>query len=131
MEIPQMLFLLVVQQLETWKQTAALKWDLCLFPVQATEGQPGPANPSLPPTEAPALWARGEGPGSRVGSGDEGRDEGREERRERTRRCLEEGLGIETLPNVLSNAAPGENHQLCDLDQVTAPSEAALYFSIC
>lgn len=73
-----MLFLLVVQQLETWKQTAALKWDLCLFPVQATEGQPGPASPSSPPTEAQALWAKGEGPGSRVGSGSQVKEGGKE-----------------------------------------------------
>lgn len=62
MEIPQMLFLLVVEQLETWKQTAALKWDLCLFPVQAAEGQPGPASPSSTTRRSPGAWARGEGP---------------------------------------------------------------------
>lgn len=39
-----MLFLLVAPQLETWKQTAALKRDLCLFPVQAADGPPGPAS---------------------------------------------------------------------------------------
>lgn len=69
-----MLFLLVVQQLETWKQTAALKWDLCLFPVQATEGQPGPVSPSSPTTKAQAPWARGEGLDSRVGSGGQARE---------------------------------------------------------
>lgn len=91
-----MLFLLVVQQLETWKQTAALKWDLCLFPVQAAEGQPGPANPSSPPTAAQALWARGEGPGSRVGSGDQGREGGRKGGKRGRERRRERGRGEDT-----------------------------------
>lgn len=112
MEIPQMLFLLVVRQLETWKQAAVLKWDLCLFPVQAAEGQPGPASPSSPPTTAQALRARGgawlPGGQARAGRGN----------------CAQEGLGVETLPSVLANATPGESHQLCDLHRVTAPSQA-------
>ena len=76
MEIPQMLFLLVVEQLETWKQTAARKWDLCLCPVQATEGQPGPESPSSATHRSPGAWARGKGPGSRVGSGGQGPEGG-------------------------------------------------------
>lgn len=28
--------------------------------------------------------------------------------------CAEEGLGVGTLPNVLSSATSGESHQLCD-----------------
>lgn len=82
-----MLFLLVVQQLETWKQTAALKWDLCLFPVQAAEWQ---WDLPLSPTAAQAPWARGKGPGSRVGSGSQGPEGGREGKG----RCLRKGWGL-------------------------------------
>lgn len=130
MEIPQMLFLLVVEQLETWKQTAALKWDLCLFPVQAAEGQPGPASPSSTTRRSPGAWARGEGPGSRVGSGGQGHLGG--EGGERKGHCLEKRPRVETLPNVHSSAAPPESYQPCDLDQVTAPSKPPnLHSSIC
>lgn len=90
-----MLFLLVVQQLETWKETAALKWDLCLFPVQAAEGQPGPAGPSSPPTAAQAPPVRGAGlvPGGPWGPREGA--EGEVLRKERT--------GVETLPGVEGN----------------------------
>ena len=58
------------------------KWDLCLFPVQATEGQPGPASPSSATHHSPGAWARGEGPGSRVGSGGQGPEGGAGQREE-------------------------------------------------
>ena len=100
-----MLFLLVVQQLETWKQTEALKWDLCLFPVQATEGQQGPASPSSPPTAAQEPWVRGHGPGAWLPGG--------------LWRPSQGGEGqVEIIPNVPSSATPAESHQLCNLDQV-------------
>lgn len=52
MEIPQMLFLLVVQQPETWKQAAALKWDLCLFLFKSQKGSLDQRALPLPPTAA-------------------------------------------------------------------------------
>lgn len=76
-----MLFLLVAQQLETWKQTAALKWDLCLFPVQAADGQPGPTSPSSAAHHSPGTAGKGQGawlpgglwrPGARGGGGQAG-----------------------------------------------------------
>lgn len=71
-----MLFLLVAPQLETWKQTAALKQDLCLFPVQAADGPPGPASPGAV-GKGQGAWLPGGlwGPGAR-GRGWEGRGRG-------------------------------------------------------
>lgn len=109
-----MLFLLVVQQLETWKQTAALKWDLCLFPVQAAEGQPGPASPSSPPTAAQAPRVRGAGLAPRWAL------EARRGSKGGT--VLRKDWGLKLSP--VSSATPAESHQLCDRDQVTAPWQA-------
>lgn len=36
---------------------------------------------------------------------------------------LEDGPGVEILPNVLLSPAPPESHQLCDLDRVTVLSQ--------
>lgn len=69
----------------------------------------------LPPTAARATWARDEGSGSQV----EGERGG-----ERKGHGLENGPGLEILPNVLLRAAPPENRQLCVLDPVTVPALA-------